>query len=67
MVDIAYVQNLAFIEIPGGFAYVDSPKMMSDCHMLRMNVCDAGRQDEEMRKKVDSYKSVGLNDNKFEG
>ena len=29
--------------IPGGFARVASPKMMSDCHMLRMNVCDAGR------------------------
>ena len=25
------------------FARVASPKMMSDCHMLRMNVCDAGR------------------------
>ena len=29
--------------VPGDFARVASPKMMSDCHMLRMNVCDAGR------------------------
>ena len=24
------------------FARVASPKMMSDCHMVHMNVCDAG-------------------------
>ena len=34
---------VTFIYIPGGFARVASPKMMLDCHMLRMNVCDAGR------------------------
>ena len=31
------------LNIPEDFARVASPKMMSDCHMLRMNVCDAGR------------------------
>ena len=34
---------VTFLGIPGGFARVASPKMMSYCHMLRMNVCDAGR------------------------
>ena len=30
-------------KIPVDFARVPSPKMMSDCHMLCMNICDAGR------------------------
>ena len=29
--------------IPGGFARVASPNIMSDFHMLRMNVSDSGR------------------------
>ena len=33
--------------------------MMSDCHMLRMNVCDAGRH-AETRKRVDIYKSASV-------
>ena len=32
-----------FIRLPEDFARVAPPQMMSDCHMLRMNVCDAGR------------------------
>ena len=36
---------------PGDFARVASPKMMSDCHMLRMNVCDAGKQARRDTKK----------------
>ena len=47
---------------PGGFARVPSPKMMSDCHMLRMNVCAAGRQARrhaETRKRVDLSMEYG--------
>ena len=54
--------TLFFVYIPEGFARVASPKMISDCHMLRMNVCDAVRQARrhaETRKRVDIYKSVG--------
>ena len=45
-------------KIPGGFARVASPKMMSYCHMLSMNVYDAGTH-AETRKRFDIYKSVG--------
>ena len=31
------------INIPEDFAPIASPKIMSDCHMLPINVCDAGR------------------------
>ena len=47
-----------FYYIPGGFARVASPKIISDCHMLRMNVCDTGTH-AETRKRFDIYKSVG--------
>ena len=33
--------------------------MMSDCHMLRMNVCDVGRH-AETQKRVDIYKSASV-------
>ena len=33
--------------------------MMSDCHMLRINGCDADRH-AETRKRVDIYKSVSV-------
>ena len=49
-----YVYKSKFIIIPEDFARVASPKMMTDCHMLRINVCDAGRQ-AETRKRVDIY------------
>ena len=54
---------LNHLTIPGGFARVASPKMMSDCHMLRMNVCDASRQARrhaETRKRVDIYKIASM-------
>ena len=51
------VDIIGFIVVPCGFACVASPKMMSDCHMLRMNVCDAGMH-AETRKRFDIYKSV---------
>ena len=40
-----YFERFFFVKygIPEDFARVASPKMMSGCHMLRMNVCDAGR------------------------
>ena len=52
-----YLRNIV-ICISGGFARVASTKMMSDCHMLRMNVCDAGTQRHE--KRVDIYKSASV-------
>ena len=47
------------MRIPVGFTCVASPKIMSDCHMLRLNICDAGRHT-ETRKRDDIYKSAGV-------
>ena len=46
-----FVGEGRYIYIPGGFDRVASPKIMSDCHMFRMNVCDAGRHAGMQRHK----------------
>ena len=56
-----YPRVLYNIYLSEDFDRLASPKMISDCHMLRMNVCNAGRQARrhaETRKRVDIYKSV---------